>query len=105
MKLTPNAVTGTLCVAANATSASVALPVGGGLIMTMFNRGPQDAAVEFYPAANMPAVMPVAGTNGSFVIAANMPAQNIFLPVTATHMSYVSAGNSTLYGTRQALLG
>ncbi len=105
MKLTPNPVTSTLCVAANATSASIALPAGGGLVMSLMNRGPQDVAVEFFPAANMPATMPVAGTNGSFLVAANMPARDVFLRTTDTHMSYVSAGNSTLYGSRCALLG
>lgn len=96
----PNPKTSTLTMAANAVVQSLTLPVGGGLVLSVFNRGPQDAFFELGPDANVPCTAPSGNTAGSMFIAANQPATQVTLRATDTTFLAVSAGNSTLYLTR-----
>jgi hypothetical protein len=57
------------------------------------------AFVEFTSDANASCAVPGA-SGGGYPIAANVAAEELFLPSGATRVAVVSAGNSTVYITR-----
>lgn len=90
---------GTLSMSANATTQNVALPNGGGLVLTVTNTGPQNAFIETSNDANSSAFVPTSSQGGGIPVLANQSV-NMELRATDTRVAAVSSGNSTLYFTR-----
>ena len=91
---------GTLTMAANASSQSIALPSSGGLLLRVQNAGPDIAFCELSADANLPAAAPTGNVSGGFPVFANQPALTVQLRATDTRVACVSAGNSSVYFTR-----
>jgi hypothetical protein len=97
--MTPNR-SGTVVFTANATAQNQALPLGGGLLVGLFNAGPQPCYVEFSNDANSVCAVPTANVGGGFPVGANLSMQQFMLRIDDTRIAFVSDGNSTLYVTR-----
>jgi hypothetical protein len=99
MNFRPN-FNGTLLMTANSASQNVALPNGGGGLLSIVNSGANIAYCELGSDANLPAQIPTANAGGGFPVFANQPALHVKLRATDTRLACISAGNSSVYFTR-----
>ena len=96
-----NKKTSTKTLAVTTTSQSLSLPDGGGLLLSVFNRGTGDVFIELTNDANAAAtVAPTGNTAGGMLIAANQPATVVTLTATDTFIAAVGTANATIYLTR-----
>jgi hypothetical protein len=90
----------TTLMSANAVSSAAAMPGGGGLLVSLFNRGPGDAFVEFSSGNSPVAVVPTSTVAGGYPIMANAPAVVLQVPADVAYFAAVSTSNSTVYVSR-----
>lgn len=91
---------GTILMTANSSSQNVALPNGGGIMLSIVNAGANIAYCELTSDANLPALAPAANISGGFPVLANQPALIVQLKAGDTRIACVSEGNSKMLFTR-----
>jgi len=99
MGFRPN-LNGTLLMAANSSSQNIALPNGGGSLLSIENAGANIAYCELSGDANWPAAVPTANVGGGFPVFANQPPLVVRLRAGDTRVACISAGTSNVYFTR-----
>ena len=96
----PNKNSSTKSIAVLVTTAAATLPLGGGLTLSLFNRGTGDVFIELGNSANVSAVVPTANTGGGMLIAANAPSVEVMLTASDTHIATIGTASATVYMTR-----
>ena len=100
-QMIPNKKTSTKTLAVTTVSQSISLPDGGGLLLSVFNRGTGDVFIDLTNDANASAtVIPSGATAGGMMIAANQPATIVTLTASDTYLAAVGTANATIYLTR-----
>jgi hypothetical protein len=98
IEMTPNRAS-TVAITCNTTAQNLALPAGGGLLLSVLNAGANIAFMDFTADANFVCAAPTANGGGGMALAVNVPTK-VHLPAEATRMAMVSLGNSTIYVAR-----
>ena len=89
----------TVQLAANAVPQNIALPFGGGTILSVLNTGPGVAFIETSNDANSAVLVPIGTASGGRPVGANMTVEMVMRP-TDTRIAAISASTSQLYFTR-----